>query len=67
MTAELDEVRKAARYHKERYELYRAKVVTGRRSSPTRLRELKRAYEQAEARLEHAVSSMPTDPSPGER
>jgi hypothetical protein len=50
----IDELRVEARYHRERYDLYRAKVYGPRATSPARLRELERACEAADARLRHA-------------
>ena len=44
-----------ARYARERYELYRARLYGGSRAaSLVRLRELERVSEQAAARLRHA-------------
>ena len=43
-----------ARYARERYQLYRAKAYGPRPTSMTRLRELQRIHEGAEARLERA-------------
>jgi hypothetical protein len=43
-----------ARYARERYELYRAKVYGARPTSLNRLRELQRIHEGAEARLRRA-------------
>ena len=45
-----------ARYHRERFELYKAKLYGPRLTSPTRLRELERASRSAEARLRQAQS-----------
>jgi len=50
----IDELQVEARYHRERYDLYRAKVYGPRATSPARLRELERACQAAEARLRHA-------------
>ena len=50
----LDDLRAQAKYARERYQLYKAKSFGGRLTSPVRLRELQRSYEQAEARL-HAA------------
>jgi hypothetical protein len=50
----LDDLREQARYARERYQLYKAKVYGQRATSPARLRELERIYEQAEARLRAA-------------
>ncbi len=47
-------LRAEARYHRERYDLYRAKVYGPRPTTMTRLRDLERACEAAEARLRHA-------------
>jgi hypothetical protein len=43
-----------ARYHRERYQLYRAKAYGPRPTSMRRLRELDLAAEAAEARLRRA-------------
>ncbi|MBX5441515.1 MAG: hypothetical protein IRZ32_08305 [Solirubrobacteraceae bacterium] len=50
----LEELRAEARYARERYELYKARVYGSRPSSLTRLRELERAALAAEERLRHA-------------
>ncbi len=47
-------LRADARYARERYDLYRAKAYGPRATSITRLRELERASEAAQARLRHA-------------
>ena len=47
----LDELRVEALYHRDRLALYRAKVLTGRPTTPTRLRELERAAASSKARL----------------
>ena len=51
-----------ARYHRHRYDLYKAKMYGLRPTTMTRLRELERAHQGAEARLrraqqEHALHS----------
>ena len=56
--ARLAELREQARYARERYDLYRAKVYGPRPTSMTRLRELQRAHEAAQARLEHAKRGL---------
>jgi hypothetical protein len=43
-----------ARYQRQRYDLYRAKMYGPRPTTMTRLRELERAYQGAEARLRRA-------------
>ncbi len=48
------DLRADARYARERFELYRAKMYGSRPTSMTRLRELERILEAADARLHHA-------------
>lgn len=48
---ELEQLTAEARYHRERYDLYTARMYGLRASSSTRLRELQRAAEGADARL----------------
>ena len=43
-----------ARHQRHRYDLYRAKMYGPRPTTMTRLRELERAYQGAEARLRRA-------------
>ena len=43
-----------ARYHRHRYDLYKAKVYGSRPTRMSRLRELERAADGAEARLRRA-------------
>lgn len=43
-----------ARYHRERHDLYRAKMYGLRPTTTTRLRELERLHQSAEARLRRA-------------
>jgi uncharacterized membrane protein YccC len=50
----LEELKAAARYHRERLELYRAKVHSSRPTTVARLRELERACEYAERSLRRA-------------
>ena len=50
----LDQLTAEARYHRERYDLYRAKMYGLRATSETRLRELQRASQAADARLAEA-------------
>jgi hypothetical protein len=50
----LDELRVDARYHRERRDLYRAKLHGPRLTSPARLRELERACALSESRLRRA-------------
>ncbi len=51
---DLEALRAEARYHRERYDLYRARVYAARPTSPARLAELERAHQGAAARLREA-------------
>lgn len=53
-TPHIADLRADARYARERYDLYRAKMHGPRPTSLTRLRELERVHEAAQARLLHA-------------
>ena len=68
----LDDLRAKAKYARERYQLYKAKAYGQRPTSPARLQELQRAYEQAEARLhfaqaeeQHAANAAENQHDPG--
>ena len=50
-----------ARYARERYQLYRAKMYGPRPTSPARLRELERILDGAEARLRRARQAQARD------
>jgi hypothetical protein len=50
----IEDLRAEATYHRERYDLYRAKGYGLRPTTVTRLRELERAHQGAEARLRKA-------------
>jgi hypothetical protein len=50
----IEELHAEARYHRERYALYRAKMYGPRPTTLTRLRQLERAHRGAEARLRRA-------------
>ena len=50
----LEELRTTARYDRERRDLYRAKVLGPRPTSPVRLEELRRAAALSESRLRRA-------------
>lgn len=52
--ARIEDLRAEARYRRERYELYRAKMYGRRATNTARLRELERAHQGAEARLRRA-------------
>jgi hypothetical protein len=49
--AQLEDLRAEARYGRERYDLYKAKMYGGSPTSPAPLSELERAYDGAKARL----------------
>jgi hypothetical protein len=56
----LEQLRAEARYHRQRLDLYRARLYGGRAVSPARLEEFQRASDEAAARLlraEEAASS----------
>jgi hypothetical protein len=53
-SARIEELRAEARYHRERYDLYRAKMYGERPTSMVRLRELERAHQGAAARFRRA-------------
>ena len=50
-SARVEELRAEARYHRERYDLYRAKTYGGRPTTMVRLRELERAHRGAAPRF----------------
>jgi hypothetical protein len=56
------DLRAEARYARERYALYRAKMYGSRPTSATRLRELQRVSEAADARLRHAEQQLAPPP-----
>ena len=61
MTTDADRLarlRMDARYHRERRDLYRAKVYGSRPTTPERLHDLERAYEQAAERLRSAEAQI---------
>ncbi|MEA2396105.1 MAG: hypothetical protein QOJ82_3996 [Solirubrobacteraceae bacterium] len=54
----VEDLRAEARYHRERYDLYRAKMYGMRPTTMTRLRELERAHLAADARLRRAEQEL---------
>jgi hypothetical protein len=56
---ELAELLAEARYHRHRYDLYRAKMYGLRATTMRRLRELEQASQAAEARLRRAQQAEP--------
>jgi hypothetical protein len=59
----IEELRAEARYARERYQLYRAKMYGLRPTTITRFRELERIWHGAEARVRRAQEQHPP-PSP---
>ena len=55
MEPRLEDLRAEARYARERVDLYRAKSYGPRRTRPSRMRELERIADGAEARLRRAT------------
>jgi hypothetical protein len=55
----IEDLRAEARYARERYDLYRAKMYGLRPTTITRLRELERMHEGADARLRRAQQEQP--------
>lgn len=53
-SARIEDLRAEARYHRERYDLYRAKMYSLRPTTMGRLKELERAHQGAEARVRRA-------------
>jgi hypothetical protein len=62
--ARLEDLRAAAHFHRERVDLYRARAYGGRPTSPTRMRELERARDLADERLQTALRER-EDAPPG--
>jgi hypothetical protein len=60
----LDRLRTAARYHRQRAELYRAKTYGPRATSLERLRELEREADQAAELLKAAEREIARSPEP---
>jgi hypothetical protein len=65
----LDELRIDARYHRERRDLYRAKMHGPRPTSPAHMKELERACALSESRLRRAEQEHETETvrGPGSR
>jgi hypothetical protein len=55
-SARLDQLRTEAAYHKQRLDLYRAKLYAGRAVNMARLDEFQRASDTAAARLHRALA-----------
>lgn len=52
----IEELKAEARYHRDRFALYRARALTGKPTTQMRLRELERSADSAAARLERALA-----------
>jgi hypothetical protein len=62
--ARLDQLRAEANYHRQRLDLYRARLYGGRALNPTRLEEFQRASDTASERLRRASDdASPTRPA----
>ena len=55
----LDQLAAEARYHRQRLDLYRARLYGGKMLNPARLEEFERASETAAARLRQAAGAPP--------
>jgi hypothetical protein len=66
-TLRVDQLRAEARYHRQRLDLYRARLYGGRALSVPRLEEFQRAADDAAARLRQAVEDASTARPQAER
>ena len=62
-TRRMEELQAEARYHRERFDLYKAKSYGPRLTSVTRLKELERRQQGAESRLRAAVRENTSPPA----
>jgi predicted nucleic acid-binding Zn-ribbon protein len=62
----LDELRAEAQYARQRYDLYRAKAYGQRPTTESRMRELEREFNSAEARLHAAEAEARRARTPGD-
>jgi hypothetical protein len=51
----IEELRAEANYHRDRLTLYRRRAMTGKETTQMRMRELERAAEAAQSRLQRAL------------
>jgi hypothetical protein len=58
---DLQQLEAEARYHRDRFALYRARVLSAKPASAARLRELERISTAADARLRHAARRVGAD------
>jgi hypothetical protein len=59
----LDELRVDARYHRQRLDLYRAKIYGPRPTSPSRLKELERASVLSASLLRREEQELEAEPA----
>jgi hypothetical protein len=59
----LDELRADARYHRQRLDLYRAKIYGPRPTSPSRLKELERASVLSASLLRREEQELEAEPA----
>ena len=59
----IDDLRAQAEYARQRFQLYKAKAYGQRPTSPVRMRELERTWQQAETRL-RAAEAEEREPEP---
>jgi hypothetical protein len=66
-SARLDDLRAQAEYARQRYQLYKAKSYGLRPTSTVRMRELERAFDRAQARVQaaEAEARRPSDRQSG--
>lgn len=62
----IDDLRAQAEYSRQRFQLYKATAYGQRPTSPARMRELERTWEQAEARLLAAEAEEREHLNPGD-
>jgi len=58
----IEELQDEARYHRERYDLYKAKAYGSRPTSDSRLKDLERRCRGSEARLRQALRANENPP-----
>lgn len=63
----LEQLRAEARYHRQRLDLYQARVYSGRAVSTARLEEFQRAADDAAARLRHERQTGASTPLDAQR
>jgi hypothetical protein len=64
--ARLDELRAEANYHRQRLDLYRARLYGGHTANPARLEEFQRASDAAAERLQRARHDASPARAPGQ-